>query len=396
MRNLSLQSLFMGLLAGFVGFASSFAVVLQGLKAVGANDAQAASGLMAAAISMGLCGILLSWRTKMPVSVAWSTPGAALLAISTTQSAGQTGGFESAVGAFIICGLLIIVCGLWKPFGKLVAAIPTPLASAMLAGILLTLCLAPFKAVAFNPALGLPIILAWVVGGQINRNLGVPAALFAFVLVVIFGVPFPDGWQEQISQSIIPQPEIIIPEFSFAAIIGIGLPLFVVTMASQNIPGLAVLHANNYKPKSGPLFVTTGVFSVVGAFFGAHAVNLAAITAAMLAGEESDPDRGKRYIASIVCGFTYILFGMFAGVTVAFVSLAPGILIEAVAGLALISAFSISALAAFSNEQMRPAAAVTFLASASGISLFGISGAFWGLLAGGAMLGLGSFLKTRT
>ena len=392
MRNLSFQSLFMGLLAGFVGFASSFAVVLQGLKAVGASDAQAGSGMMAAAISMGLCGILLSWRTKMPVSVAWSTPGAALLAISATQ----TGSFESAVGAFVVCGLLIVICGLWKPFGLLVAAIPTPLASAMLAGILLTLCLAPFKAIAFNPSLGLPIVLAWVVGGQINRYLGVPAALLAFALVLVFGVPFPEGWQEQIASALLPQPVFVVPEFSWSPIIGIGLPLFIVTMASQNIPGLAVLRANGYEPKSRPLLVTTGVFSIIGAFIGAHAVNLAAITAAMLAGEDSDPDRNKRYMASIVSGFAYILFGLFAGVTVAFLSLAPAVLIEAVAGLALISAFSASALAAFSDEKMRPAAAVTFLASASNLSLFGISGAFWGLLAGGAMLGLSRVLQRKS
>ena len=182
------------------------------------------------------------------------------------------------------------------------------------------------------------------------------------------------------------KPLIIVPSFSLEALLGIGLPLFVVTMASQNIPGLAVLRANNYETASGPLLTTTGIFSVLGAPFGSHAVNLAAITAAMMSGEEAGEERDKRYTASVICGVVYIILGFFAGVTTAFVSLAPGVLIAAVAGLALFASFSASTLAAFTDERERPAAAVTFLASASGMSLFGISGAFWGLLAGGLLL----------
>ena len=231
-------------------------------------------------------------------------------------------------------------------------------------------------------------ILNWIIGGRINRFLGVPFALMAFVLVVVFGIPFPDGWQDRLTDAIIPQPLLIMPSFSLEALLGIGLPLFVVTMASQNIPGLAVLRANAYDTKSGPLLTTTGIFSVLGAPFGSHAVNLAAITAAMMSGEEAGEDRDKRYTASVICGLAYIILGLFAGVTTAFVSLAPGVLIAAVAGLALFASFSASALAAFTDERERPAAAVTFLASASGMSLFGISGAFWGLIAGGVMLSL--------
>ena len=381
-RDLSPQSVFIGLLAAFVGFASSFAVVLAGLKGVGATDAEAASGLMAAAIAMGLCGIVLSLKTRIPVSVAWSTPGAALLA----TGASVEGGFAAAIGAFFVCGALIVISGIWRPFGKAIAAIPSSLANAMLAGILLSLCLAPFKAIAFDPWLGIPILLAWIIGGRINRFLGVPFALMAFVFVVVFGVPFPDGWQERLTSAIVPQPLLIMPVFSVEALLGIALPLFVVTMASQNIPGLAVLRANSYDTKSGPLLATTGVFSLLFAPLGSHAVNLAAITAAMMSGEEAGQDRDKRYTASVVCGLAYILFGLFAGVTTAFVSLAPGVLIAAVAGLALFVSFSTAALAAFTDERERPAATVTFFASASGMSLFGISGAFWGLIAGGLML----------
>ena len=381
-RDLSPQSLFIGLLAAFVGFASSFAVVLAGLKGVGASDAEAASGLMAAAIAMGLCGIVLSLRTRIPISVAWSTPGAALLATGAVLE----GGFSDAIGAFLVCGILIVISGIWQPFGKAIAAIPSSLANAMLAGILLSLCLAPFKAIAFDPWLGIPILLAWIAGGRISRFLGIPFALIAFVFVVVFGVPFPNGWQDRLTGAIIPQPLLIWPSFSVEAMLGIALPLFVVTMASQNIPGLAVLRANAYETKSGPLLATTGVFSILFVPFGSHAVNLAAITAAMMSGEEAGENRNKRYTASVVCGMAYVVFGLFAGVTTAFVSLAPGVLIAAVAGLALFASFSTSALVAFTNQRARPAAAVAFLASASGMSLFGISGAFWGLLAGGLML----------
>lgn len=387
----SAQAIFMGLLAAFVGFTSSFAVVLQGFRSVGASEAQAASGLMAAGIAMGLCGIVLSLKYRMPVSVAWSTPGAALLASSTAV----TGGFEAAVGAFIVCGALIMLTGVWRSFATLVASIPSALANALLAGILLTLCLAPFKAIAFNPWFGLPILVAWIIGGRINRLAAVPCALVAFGLVVFFGIEFPKDWTGTLTAAIIPDPVLNMPVFSIEALFGLALPLFIVTMASQNLPGIAVLKANNYEPDIGPQLTTTGVFSVLGAPFGGHAVNFAAITAAMLAGEEAGPDRDKRYTAAVICGLGYVVFGLFAGLTTAFVSLAPAILIEAVAGLALIAAFSGAAVAAFKEDETRAAAAVTFLASASGMSVFGISGAFWGLLGGGLMLFIAKRGSTR-
>lgn len=390
-RDFSLQSLFMGLLTAFVGFASSFAVVLHGLTGVGATEAQAASGLMALSISMGLCAIVLSLSTRLPVSIAWSTPGAALLA----SSGAVAGGFNTAVGGFLICGALIVLAGLWKPLGRAVAAIPAALANAMLAGVLLGLCFAPVKAIAFNPLFGLPIVLAWVIVGSINRLFAVPAALLAFALVLAFGVDMPADAMARLSATLVPHIEWVTPAFTIAGLVSIALPLFIVTMASQNIPGIAVLKVNGYEPQPGPLFATTGLFSILSAPFGGHAVNLAAITAAMCAGEDAHRDPARRYWSAIVAGAGYIVFGLLAATVTAFVSLAPPILIQAVAGLALISAFAGSAMAAFKEADGREAAAVTFLVTASGVSFAGVSGAFWGLMAGGLMLALARFTRSR-
>ncbi|WP_320198459.1 benzoate/H(+) symporter BenE family transporter [Agrobacterium sp. rho-13.3] len=389
LKEFSVQSLFMGFLTAFVGFASSFAVVLQGLKGVGATDFEAASGLMALSVCLGLCAIVLSVTTRLPISTAWSTPGGALLAATGVIE----GGFPAAVGAFIICALLIIVAGLFKPLGRAVASIPTPLANAMLSGVIIGLCFAPIKAIGFNPALGLPIILAWIVVGAFKRLFAVPAALAAFVLVMIFGVDIPAGALDSVLQSLAPPMEFVMPVFNLQALISIALPLFIVTMASQNIPGIAVLKVNNYDPQPGQLFATTGLFSLLAAPFGGHAVNLAAITAAMCAGEDAHPDPKRRYWAVIVSGVGYVIFGLLAGVVTAFVALAPPILIQAVAGLALVGAFSGSAVAAFKEPDTREAAAITFLITASGLSFGGISGAFWGLIGGGLMMALTGFVK---
>ena len=392
LKDLSPQSFFMGCLTAFVGFASSFAVVLQGLKGVGATDYQAASGLMALSVSMGLCAIVLSAWTRLPVSIAWSTPGGALLATAGTVE----GGFSAAVGAFLVCAVLIVIAGLFRPLGRAVAAIPAPLANAMLSGVILGLCFAPFKAIAFDPLLGLPILVAWAAVLMVKRLYAVPAALAAFVGVMILGVDLPEGAMAQWSQSLAPPVELVVPAFTLPALISIALPLFIVTMASQNIPGIAVLKVNHYDPSPGPLFAVTGVFSLLSAPFGGHAVNLAAITAAMCAGEDAHSDPAKRYWAAIIGGAGYVVLGLLAGAVTAFVSLAPPILIQAVAGLALIGAFSGSAVAAFKEPETREAAAVTFLITASGVSFAGISGAFWGLVAGGLMMGLQRVVARRT
>lgn len=369
-----------GLLSAFVGFASSFAVILQGLTTVGASQAQAASGLMALSLAMGFCAILLSWKTRLPISIAWSTPGGALLA----SSAIAEGGFNAAVGAFIACGILLTLAGLWKPLGRAVAAIPAALANAMLAGILLGLCLAPVKAVAAMPVAGLSIVIVWALVAKWKRLYAMPAAVLVTLGFIIAGGEISadslgDLW---------PQAEVVMPVFSPSAMLGIALPLFIVTMASQNIPGIAVLQANGYKPDPTPLFRATGLFSLAAAPFGGHAVNLAAITAAICAGPEAHPDPNKRWVAALVAGIFYVLFGLLATAATAIFSAAPPVLIQAVAGLALLGAFASSLVAALSDAESREAAAITFIVAASGLTLFGIGGAFWGLIAGGAMLAL--------
>ncbi len=376
----SVQAFAAGVLAAFVGFASSFAVIVQGLIAVGASREQAASGLMALSIAMGICAIWLSLRTRLPISVAWSTPGGALLATSGTLH----GGFAAAVGAFLVCGALIVAAGLWRPLGRWVAAIPAPLANAMLAGVLLGLCLAPVKAVAQAPALGLPIVVIWAVVARFRRLFAVPAA----VLVTAVLVTLSTHVDTAAMGSLWPHPVLVTPHFTAAAIIGIGLPLFIVTMASQNIPGMAVLGVNGYRPAAGGLFTATGLFSLLAAPFGGHAVNLAAITAAICAGPDAHPDPARRYWAAVVAGAGYVLFGLTATAAIAFIGAAPPILIEAVAGLALLGAFGGSLMAALAEPKDREAAVITFLVTASGISFAGVSGAFWGLLAGGAVMAL--------
>lgn len=366
-----------GLLAAFVGFASSFAVVLQGLAAVGASPAQAASGLMALSIAMGVAGIVLSLRFRMPISVAWSTPGAALL----VTTGAVEGGFPAAVGAFLLTGALLVLAGLWKPLGRWVAAIPPAIANAMLAGILLGLCLAPARAVAEAPVAGLAIVLAWAGMARINRLLAVPAAVLVMGVLIAATTPMPAGWAGDVWH----MPLLVTPTLTLPAIIGIAMPLFIVTMASQNIPGMAVLNANGYRPAPGPLFAGTGIAGLIAAPFGAHAVNLAAITAALCAGPDAHPDAARRWIAAVVTGVAYVVLGLFAGLAAAFVSAAPPILIQAVAGLALLGALGGSLMNALSDPQDREAAVVTFLVAGSGLSFLGVGAAFWGLLAGLAL-----------
>jgi benzoate membrane transport protein len=227
------------------------------------------------------------------------------------------------------------------------------------------------------------VVLVWAAVFHWKRLFAVPAAVLVVVaLIASQGVPVGMG-------SLWPVVEPVRPVFTLGAALGLGIPLFLVTMASQNIPGMAVLHLNGYRPPPSPLFVTTGVFSVLGAPFGGHAVNLAAITAALCAGPDAHPDPAKRYRAAVVAGLTYVVFGLLAGAATAFFAASPPVLIEAVAGLALLGAFGSALLGAVSATEGREAALVTFLVTASGQGFFGVSGAFWGLLAGGAMLGLG-------
>lgn len=378
LRGASLQAASAGLLAGLVGFASSFAVVLQGLAACGADARQAASGLAVLSAAMGLCGIALSVALRLPVSVAWSTPGAALLASSGLPE----GGFASAVGAFVASGLAVVAAGLVRPFGRAVASIPAPLANAMLAGVLFPLCLAPMRAAAEVPALALPMLAAWAATASISPVAAVPAAVVAAVIGVAVTSPLA-GLGESVAA-----PVLVRPSFTPAALVGIALPLFLVTMASQNIPGLAVLQANGYRPNPGPLFTATGLASIAAALFGGHAVNLAAITAAICAGPGAHSDPARRWWAAAVAGASYVVFGVFAAGVTGLASRAPPVLVQAVAGLALLAPLASALVAALGKTRGREAAIVTFVVAASGVSIAGVGAAFWGLLAGGVLTAL--------
>ena len=374
-----IQPISAGLLVGIVGFASTFAVVLQGLVAVGATRDQAASGLLALLVVKGLLAVGLSWRSRMPISIAWSTPGAALLIATGVPQ----GGFPVAVGAFLVAAGLIVGAGLWRPFGRAVAGIPLGLASAMLAGILFGLCTAPVRAVAALPALALPVIVVWALALRFARPYAVPLAVLLTGIVVAASTPLPPGALADIA----PRPVLVPPSLTLDAIFGISVPLFIVTMASQNVPGLAVLNANGYRPAVGPIFVATGLASSLVACFGGHGVNLAAITAALCAGPEAHPDPSRRWIAGVAAGATYLALGLSAGFAAAFVAASPPLLIESVAGLALLASLGGALQTALARDEERLPAMVTFVTAASGVTFFGVGSAFWGLLAGAALLG---------
>ena len=372
-----LQPLLLGLLAAFVGFASSFAVVLQGFASMGATPAQAASGLVVLCLLMGLLGAGFSIVWRMPISIAWSTPGAALLATSGMPE----GGFPAAVGAFLAASLLMILAGLWRPFARAVERIPPAIAAAMLAGVLLDLCLAPVRAVGALPWLALPVVLTWAVMLRLQRLWAVPAAVVATVVVLALGPGVPGG-----GSWLAPELVWVAPSFHWGAMVGIALPLFLVTMASQNLPGFAVLAANGYHIRMRPVFLATGAGSFLGAFFGGQMVNLAAITAALCAGPEAHPERERRWIAGVVASLGYLGFALISGVAASVVSAAPPLLIQAVAGLALLASLAGALSIALGDEAMRVPAIVTFVVTASGLTVGGIGPAFWGLLAGGSLM----------
>jgi benzoate membrane transport protein len=382
----------MGVVVALIGFTSTFALVLQGFRAVGADEAQAASGLMAVAVCMGLSGIWLSWTRRMPISVAWSTPGAALMINSGASSTG----YDAAVGAFLMSAVLLIAAGAFRPLARLAESIPSNLANAMLAGILLGICLAPARAMAEHALLAGPVILAWWIAGRINRFVAVPVAFVILIVMVAWQLGFPEDLANRLAAAAVPAPVLVMPRLDLQTLIGIGLPLFVVTMASQNVPGIAVQRAYGYTPPAGPLIVNTGGFSLLAAPFGGHAVNLAALTAALCAGPDSHAEPERRYWTAIVAGVVYVFMGLTAGVVSVLVILVPASLIEAVAGLALLGAMSAALVAAFRDTELREAAAVTFIFSASGIAFLGVGGAFWGLLAGSAMHAVHKRKLTKT
>lgn len=234
------------------------------------------------------------------------------------------------------------------------------------------------------PALALPIILVWAIAWRFARLYAVPIAVVVTAAIVLGATPVPPGALD----NILPHPVLVLPTLSMDALIGISLPLFLVTMASQNVPGLAVMHANGYRPDVSPIFVSSGLASMVTSLFGGHLVNLAAITAALCAGPEAHPNPNRRYIAAVTNGVGYLLLGLFAGFAAAFIAASPPLLIQAVAGLALLGALTSALSGALAKESERIPAIMTFVTTASGISFFGIGAAFWGLLVGGLMLSL--------
>lgn len=365
-----------GIVTALVGFTSSFVVVLTGLRAVGASDAQAASGLFALSITMGLACILLSLRTRMPVTSAWSTPGAALLAGASAVD----GGWPAAIGAFIVTGLLIVVTGIWPFLGALVTRIPAPLAQAMLAGVLLPLCIAPVTGAVTNPWGVLPVIGVWLLALRFLPRWAVPLAFVTAAVVVVIGVVQTGAAVDAVT--LLPHLEFVMPAFTLGGIVGIAVPLFIVTMASQNIPGTAIMRSYGYEVPWRSAMITTGVGTIVGAPAGGHAINLAAISAALAASDEAGEDSSRRWIAGVTTGAAYLVLGAASAVFAALVVFAPAGVIAAVAGLALLASFASAVHQAIAEPELRIPAAVTFIVAASGISPFGIAAAFWALLVG--------------
>jgi benzoate membrane transport protein len=329
---------------------------------------------------MGAASIALGLRYRIPISIAWSTPGAALLASASVPH----GGFAAAVGAFLVCGLLLALAGLWRPLGRVIAAIPVPIASAMLAGVLLPLCLAPVRAVAELPELAAPVVVTWALLSRFARRWAVPAALVVAAAAIALREPVALG---PVS-GLVPSLSLTAPAFDGGALIGLALPLFLVTMASQNVPGMGVLASFGYRPDLRPILLTTGAASAAGAPFGAHAINLAAITAALMAGPDAHPDPARRWIATVTGGAFYLVLALVAAAATAFIAASPPLLIEAVAGLALLGALGGALTTAMEDAGHREAAVITFVVAASGIAPLGVSAAFWALLAGLAFDGL--------
>lgn len=364
------------MVTALVGVTSSFAVVLTGLGAVGATPAQAASGLLALCVSMGLGAIVLAWRYRMPITVAWSTPGAALLA----STGAVEGGWPAAVGAFLVVAGLILLTALWPQLGRLIARIPPSIAQAMLAGVLLPLCIAPIGGLVANPWGVAPVILTWLVFARLAPRWAVPLAFVAASIVV--AVHLVSTGVSVDPALLIPRIELTMPTFTVGAIVGIALPLFLVTMASQNVPGVAIMRSYGYDVPWRPAMFVTGVGSALAAPAGGHVINLAAISAALAASPEAEPRPERRFIASMSAGVSGVVLGALSAAFVALVVLAPEGVIAAVAGVALLAAFGSAVQQAIDDPGERLPAVVTFLVAASGIAILGVSAAFWALVAG--------------
>ena len=366
------------IIAGFVasisGSAATFGIAIAGLVAMGATREQTFTALFVLLFGYGLLSTVLSYRYKMPISIVWSTPGAAFLA----ASAGLGLEFDQAVGGFLLSGFLLTLTGLWPALSKLVQKIPASIASAMLAGILFVFVITTVTAAVDYPILVIPFVLVWFVLNRIATVWATPVAIvLAFVLVNA-----DLGWDWLASATLFPSFSIIVPAFDLIPIISIGIPLYLITMASQNLPGIAIMKGFGYTVPVRAVITSTGAATMAASFFGGFGMNLAAITAAINANEQAAKDPSRRWVASFAGGLVYWLFAIGAGFFAAFVLAVPTELLLAVVGLALLPSFIASIGASLEDKSTRLPAAITFIVGAAGISVFGIGGAFWALVAG--------------
>ncbi|WP_414013467.1 benzoate/H(+) symporter BenE family transporter [Limnohabitans sp.] len=372
-RHFSVSTLVAGFVAVLVGFTSSAAIVFSAAQALGATPEQTVSWMWALGLGMGVTSLVLSLWYRQPVLTAWSTPGAAVLAVSQGVS------LPEATGAFLVCALLIMVSGYRGWFERLMSKIPLALASALLAGVLARFALDAVGAVVHAPVLVIAMTAAYVLGRRWWPRWSVPVVLLVGTAVAAL--------QGQLHVSTVvwswASPVWVSPTWSWAAMVSVALPLFVVTMASQNLPGVAAQRASGYDTPISPVVGATGLASLVLAPFGGYALNLAAITAAICMGKEAHADPGRRYTASVAAGLLYIALGLAGGTIVSLMAAFPQALILAVAGLALLGTMASGLAVAVKDEQHREAALLTFLVTLSGVTLMGVGSAFWGVVVGG-------------
>jgi benzoate membrane transport protein len=372
-RDLSVSAVVAGFVTVLVGFASAAVIVFQAAGAVGATEAQVGSWMLALGLGMGLTCTLLSLRYRAPIVTAWSTPGAALL---VTSGAGLS--IEEATGAFLVSAALITLVGFSGWFERAMDRIPVPIASGMLAGVLLRFGLGLFTAMSTQMLLALAMFLAYLAARRLAPRYAVIMALLVGVAIALVqGLLHVDAVRLALAR-----PVWVTPRFTPGAVVGVALPLFVVTMASQNVPGVAVIRASGYTVPISPLIGWTGLANLVLAPFGGFTVNLAAITAAICMGREAHEDPRRRYVAAVFAGLFYLLVGIFGATVVALFVAFPAELVAAIAGLALLATIGSGLASAVGNENQREPALVTFLVTASGIAPAGIGSAFWGLVAG--------------
>ncbi len=372
MKDFSVSALIAGFVTVLVGFTSSAVIVFQAAHALGASVAQTSSWMWALGLGMGITSIGLSLRYRTPIVTAWSTPGAALLMSSSGIA------LEEATGAFVVSGVLMLLAGFSGMFERVMKKLPMALASGMLAGILLRFGLDVFVAMKTQLGMILAMFVVYLTLRRLQPRYAVVAALLVGVLIAYAQGGLAAGG---ITLSLA-KPVWIAPHFTWHAIIGMALPLFIVTMTSQNMPGVATLHASGYTPPISPLIGWTGAATLLLAPFGAFALNLAAITAAICMGREAHPDPAKRYVAAVCAGGFYALIGLFGATVAAVFAAFPRELVLAIAGLALLGTIGNSLSQALKEDGSREPALITFLVTASGLNLFGIGAAFWGLLAG--------------